>query len=914
MPSIATKPKRRNFYKHLNINLKQTKRMKKLFTLLTLTLLSIGAAWAGTEVSPEGGSSNASVNGTSFSINGTTNAGSGTKISPMSGKGIKVRKSTPLVMTVNEGFRINSVTVYAASNDNSKTFQIASIEVDGKEYVPTGKTMPITCVQKNASTATTIEITNIAATDNIKFNFDGTNSQGIMEFHVDYTQTEVIVQEISSVTLNGSAISAEDLATLKTDKALTIDGKSLNGIGALEVELSSGSTTVTKAISGTTATYTFTINSTDTYTVTVNGLTGSYSEAGSVVYYSKGNSEVEGANTKSVTANGITFTMTDASKTFQYGVGSVTMSGNKYAPLKLSTGSAVNVTFPEGKVATKVIVYGWSQSGNGKLTAFKESEDAEEKAIDVTDDVFFATNTAGDTYPSVYEYTLDNWESLYFTAAGSASQPFVVMDFVLADKTAPIVTGTEVTFDFVANEWNHTLSTALNPDAGNIDELTKDDIKLVLKQAQGSNPSRYYTGPQLRVFNKNIIKVMAPEGKAIKGIEFTANGTYYGLTATNGTLDGTTWTGNTTCAKFTATKTNQLTKMVVTIDDADESTSSMAEPDETVFIDFNDPTIHDEFNVSGYVYLTEDIVLSDGHRDSNDAIDGENRVTTTIPYIPDVVNSKQNYIRLSGMNVSLYLRGGKVVFKTSSDKVFKTIKMTASAFMATMNGETVTNTQINSEEGWHGNSNVVEMEVTGGTNITNITFVISDEPWNETETVEVTVGSAGFATFCSDKDLDFTESSIAAYTATVSGKDITFTKINKVPAGTGVLLYAEGGATEAVPVADEADAVNGNAFVAATSAMTGDDLVADGAYILANGTDGIGFYKAGSGASLAAGKAYLKATAGARIVMPNGVVTGISNTLTENEESKVVYNLQGQRIATPKKGLNIVNGKKLIVK
>jgi len=408
---------------------------------MMLAMMSVGTAWAETEVSPEGGSSNAAVNGTSFSINGTTNAGSGTKIDPMSGKGIKVRKNTPLVMTVNEGYRINSVTVYAASNDNTKTFQISKIEVDGTAYVPTGKTMPITCVQKNASEATTIEITGIAAKNNITFTFDGTNSQGIMEFHVDYTQEEVIVQEITAVTFNGTAISDTDLATLKSTNALTIDGSALNGVGMVDVTLSSGSTTVTKVIDGTTATYTFTINGTDAYTVTVNNLSGTYTEQGAVVYYNKNDVKVVGSDTKTVTANGITFTM-DADKTFQFGSGSVTMGENKYVPLKLSTGCGVNVTFPEGKVATKAIVYGWSASGNGKLTAFKESNDAEAKSVDVSGDVFYATNQATDTYPSVYEYDLDNWESLYFTAIGSVSQPFVVIDFVLADKASETVTAT----------------------------------------------------------------------------------------------------------------------------------------------------------------------------------------------------------------------------------------------------------------------------------------------------------------------------------------------------------------------------------------------------------------------------------------------------------------------------------------
>lgn len=181
------------------------------------------------------------------------------------------------------------------------------------------------------------------------------------------------------------------------------------------------------------------------------------------------------------------------------------------------------------------------------------------------------------------------------------------------------------------------------------------------------------------------------------------------------------------------------------------------------------------------------------------------------------------------------------------------------------------------------------------------------------ESVSVTVGTAGYATFSSDKALDFTSSAIKAYTATVSGSDITFARINKVPANTGMLLYADGGATEDIPVADAADDATGNAFVVAATAMNGAALQAEGAYILANGTNGIGFYKAGASASLAAGKAYLVAPAGARIVMPDGAVTGIQ-TVEAAETEAPVFNLQGQRVAAPKKGLVIKNGKKIVVK
>ena len=235
------------------------------------------------------------------------------------------------------------------------------------------------------------------------------------------------VPEITAVSICGNAISASDLATLKSTHALSVAGSTVNGMpGTINVTVKNGATTVTRTISGTSAIYSFTVNAID-YTVTITDVDETYTALGCMVAYS-------GEELKSfTTADGITFTMV-ADKTFQYGAGSVTISGDDYKPLKLSTGSAVNVTFPANKVATKVRVYCWSAEGNGKLASMSETNGSA-KSVTVNSDVFYAKNTASDIYPTVYEYDLDNWESLYFNPSGSPSQPFVVMDFVLADKT-----------------------------------------------------------------------------------------------------------------------------------------------------------------------------------------------------------------------------------------------------------------------------------------------------------------------------------------------------------------------------------------------------------------------------------------------------------------------------------------------
>lgn len=196
----------------------------------------------------------------------------------------------------------------------------------------------------------------------------------------------------------------------------------------------------------------------------------------------------------------------------------------------------------------------------------------------------------------------------------------------------------------------------------------------------------------------------------------------------------------------------------------------------------------------------------------------------------------------------------------------------------------------------------------------------------ETSSVSVSVSDAGYATYVnSDYDLNFSATDIEAYKVKVSTKGIaTLTKVDNVPAGTPVLLYKAGGATEDIPVMTGAAAVTGNDLVAGTGAAvaTTDDGYTN--MILNNGSKGIGFYFA-AGKTVAANRAYLHIAttlapdavgAGSRMSMVfDGETTGVDAALVNSEKvNSEVYDLQGRRVAQPTKGLYIVNGKKVIIK
>ena len=92
-------------------------------------------------------------------------------------------------------------------------------------------------------------------------------------------------------------------------------------------------------------------------------------------------------------------------------------------------------------------------------------------------------------------------------------------------------------------------------------------------------------------------------------------------------------------------------------------------------------------------------------------------------------------------------------------------------------------------------------------------------------------------------------------------------------------------------------------------------------YVLANSTNGIGFYHATPGTTLSQGKAYLDFSGSPVRAFTlsfgdDDVTTGISNIEADgNAEKAPVYDLSGRRIAEPYgRGIYIKNGKKYFVK
>lgn len=182
----------------------------------------------------------------------------------------------------------------------------------------------------------------------------------------------------------------------------------------------------------------------------------------------------------------------------------------------------------------------------------------------------------------------------------------------------------------------------------------------------------------------------------------------------------------------------------------------------------------------------------------------------------------------------------------------------------------------------------------------------------------VTLNASGYATFCSQSPLDFTEAE--GYTAWQvtdidDGGSITFEKVSsKIKGGQGLLLRGTASATIEIPSADGETAVTlGDNLFHGT--MAPEYFIAGQIY----GLSGDKFIKNTAG-TIRAGKAYLEVSDVPSSVKTftfifDDATTGIQTVeRVGRDEVEQIFDLSGRRQSKMQRGINIVNGKKVVVK
>ncbi len=354
----------------------------------------------------------------------------------------------------------------------------------------------------------------------------------------------------------------------------------------------------------------------------------------------------------------------------------------------------------------------------------------------------------------------------------------------------------------------------------------------------------------------------------------------------------------TASAEFTLNY-SQTAKRDVTSVDVSASTTwdwTTLEGDAVELTDDTDPSRSDEFLMATLAELTnsEDfisqaltIVAQFPYRgSSNQYFQGNSiKFTTTVPGTVQVwfsntgsredTEANRRYLYINGTSTGVYS--------------LNTTMTEASAYVAA--GEVVINAYMGVEEP---SATMVR--------INKIVFT----------PLQVTVTAAGYATYVTPADVDFSESGVKAYAAKASTDCVELSEVTAAPKGTALVIEAAAGTYALSEAAETPAAVENNDLVAGP--VTGDG---SSYYVLGQEGDNVGFGLLKADVALPATKAYIDAAkfgAGARNFYAFGETTGIETVNVERGTLNGTFNLAGQRVAQPTKGLYIVNGKKVVVK
>ena len=258
---------------------------------------------------------------------------------------------------------------------------------------------------------------------------------------------------------------------------------------------------------------------------------------------------------------------------------------------------------------------------------------------------------------------------------------------------------------------------------------------------------------------------------------------------------------------------------------------------------------------------------------------------------------------------------------------------------------------LSSNATWTGSAHAVKFTAKANIQINTVTIklvaVETPEATSGTLTFKAQNSDGYYATFSSDKDVVFTNDVVVSGVSVASGKlslndltadiyEVTDATAGEdkdgavegyyVPANTGVLVNSmDATATYYFPKDAQTVTLPENQLKAANG---GEFTAEDGykyyklAYDNYTAKTGLGFYwgaENGGAFSAKAGTAYLAVSTteanSAKSFAFNGGTTGIENVNVADNKTKVIYNLNGQRVESMSKaGLYIVNGKKVVVR
>lgn len=298
----------------------------------------------------------------------------------------------------------------------------------------------------------------------------------------------------------------------------------------------------------------------------------------------------------------------------------------------------------------------------------------------------------------------------------------------------------------------------------------------------------------------------------------------------------------------------------------------------------------------------------------------------TYLYSTEIIKAGDKYIMTGEINDILFRTetiDGQTTIQNIADGKYlqatdlKTISFTDLPYSWTNDGEKLT--AANSDHGTLQYNTSSPRFTTYGSKIGQYATIVdmSNVVSGAVLTLPATDGTANYATFSSDRAVEFVDATVYAVNVVNGVLQLNEVTSKQVPAGTGVLLKSE---KETAPYfyINEADAIENNLLKPASEEMTGTYTFYKLAYDDYDAKTGLGFYWGvdnGGKFTVKAGTAYLAVPNAVSVkgFLLDGTPTAIEGVEAENN-TDVIYNLSGQRVQKAQRGLYIVNGKKLMVK
>ncbi len=354
-----------------------------------------------------------------------------------------------------------------------------------------------------------------------------------------WAMTVTLADENNETVKPVAAVEVDDIATFNALEAgtlakLKLTNARVNGFydlrGANYVEDASGAV----AIKGITLTAGTALNG---YVIGTKSDDGSYDMDGEIKEYS-------------LTA--------DESTTFK--ATSVTLSGSVMAV------SAVGTQANYGKLIT---VENVAVTGSGQNKTLTDASGNTIKARDLMGvlPADFAWPEKASKLTGILIYNVTGWFLMPISA-----------DAIVAAGTQP----TTVTFDFTSPTIRENIGEAMTDTKGYIYNETFTADNVTLQITAGSAPSRIYVdsnrGQNLVTYKDyTTLTFKAPEGYAITKIEFAAagNSNINNFTASAGTIEGMTWTGDAEGVRFAQGGTSYLANAVVILAAKNETTTTL---------------------------------------------------------------------------------------------------------------------------------------------------------------------------------------------------------------------------------------------------------------------------------------------------------------------------------------------------